>query len=124
MKVFITCTAHDLITGKKRIIAKGDALLNGNRLLYPDSEKGYRNSVSFDDDCIRLERIGEVSSVTSLSKKNNGESHVNSIYGEMIMTNELIAFHRTDEEWGVEYRIISGDEEVLHQILNWEIEIR
>ena len=119
MKVSLRMIRKDLLTNEEEVLLETEALLNGNRLLYRESENA-RQSVMFGHEII-LERHADVTSCTVLKPLGRGISTVDSIYGTMEMETELVDAKRTEEEWMAEYRLLSGKETVLHQRIIWQI---
>ena len=119
MKVSVRLKQIDRISGKETILVQGPGLLNGNRLLYPESSHAVQ-SVTFDDEEIILERKADVVSRTVLRKRGRGKSFIDSECGRLELETELSRYEKNDTVWLVEYRVLSGDEPVLDQILIWE----
>jgi hypothetical protein len=95
-------------------------LLNGSRLLYPEDRHAVQ-SVIFGEEEIILERKADVISRTVLRKRGRGKSFIDSEYGRLELETELSRYEKNDTVWLVEYRVLSGDDPVLDQILIWEI---
>ncbi len=121
MKISVKLKRIDKMTGEEDILAETKGLLNGNRLLYPESETAVQ-AVTFDGEEIILERKAETVSRTVLRKRGRGKSFIDSEYGRFGLETELIRYVKNDTVWLVEYRVFSGSETVLDQILIWEID--
>ena len=120
MKTSVRLKQIDRFSGEEKILVQGQGLLNGNRLLYPESKDAVQ-SVTFNDEEIILERKADVISRTELRKRGRGKSFIDSEFGRLELETELGRYERNDTVWLVEYRVLSGDEPVLDQILIWEI---
>lgn len=124
MKVYIRMIRRDMLSNEneEEVLLETEALLNGNRLLYRESETA-RQSVVFGSQII-LERHADVSSETVLIPGREGKSTVTSEYGTMELKTRLIDFYRTPQEWSVEYQVAAGREISLHQRLIWQISLK
>lgn len=122
MKVSVRMIRRDMLTGEEEVLLETEGLLNGNRLLYRESDTA-RQSVIFADQII-LQRHADVSSKTVLSYGKEGVSTIVSAYGTMELKTRLLASHRSLNEWSVLYQVVSGSEIVLHQELVWQISMR
>lgn len=120
MKVFVRLRQTDRVSGKETTLVQTQGLLNGSRLLYPEDRHAVQ-SVIFGEDEIILERKADVISRTVLRKRGRGKSFIDSEYGRLELETELSRYEKNDTVWLVEYRVLSGDEPVLDQILIWEI---
>ena len=121
MKISVKLKRIDKMTGEEDILAETKGLLNGNRLLYPESETAVQ-AVTFDGEEIILERKAETVSRTVLRKRGRGRSYIDSEYGRLEFETELTRYEKNDNFRLVEYRVYAGNEPVLNQILIWEIE--
>ena len=122
MKVSVRMIRRDMLTGDEEVLLETEGLLNGNRLLYRESDTA-RQSVIFDEQII-LQRNADVSSKTVLTYGKEGTSTVISEYGTMELKTRLLASHKSLQEWSVLYQVVSGSEIVLHQELVWQISMR
>lgn len=120
MKVFVTLKAFDLIKGNEKILAEGPAILNDNTLLYKEPETNAKHKITFQDDII-IERKADVHSITRLEKNGQGSAIVESPYGVMTLEAECISLSKQNYCWLAEYRILSGNDVILHQRLEWRI---
>lgn len=119
MKVRLRMLRIDMLTGEEETLLETEALLNRDRLLYRESETA-RQSVFFGENII-LERHADISSRTVLIPYRDGTAEVTSEYGTMEMKTRLLAFHKDQFEWSVEYQVLVQDEISLHQKLIWRI---
>ena len=122
MKVNIRMIRRDMLSNEEEVLLETEALLNGNRLLYRESETA-RQSVVFGPQII-LERHADVSSETVLIPGREGTGTVTSEYGTMELKTRLIDFSRTPQEWSAEYQVYAGSEIALHQKLIWQISMK
>ena len=122
MKVSVRMIRRDMLTGEEEVLIETEGLLNGNRLLYRESDTA-RQSVIFDEQII-LQRHADVSSKTVLTYGKEGTSTVISEYGTMELKTRLLASHKSLQEWSVLYQVVSGSGIVLHQDLVWQISVR
>ena len=120
MKVKVRLRQIDNISGEETIVADTPGLLNGNRLLYPES-RGIAHSVTFGEEAIILERKADTSSRTELRKRGRGKSFIDSEFGRLEFGTELKRYEQKDNFRLAEYRLLSDEEPVLDQILIWEI---
>ena len=119
MKVHVKLRQIAMPGGEEKILADTRGLLNGERLLYPE-DTGIMHTVTFGAEEIILERKADVVSRTVLRKRGRGKSFIDSEYGRLELETELSRYEKNDTVWLVEYRVLSGDEPVLDQILIWE----
>lgn len=121
MKVSVKLRQQDLLNNEENILVDCAGLLNGERLLYPES-KGIMQTITFGEDEVILERKADVISRTELRKRGRGRSYIDSEYGRLEFETELTRYEKNDNFRLVEYRVYAGNEPVLNQILIWEIE--
>lgn len=122
MRVHVKFTQYDLLENRSSVIADGNGILSGNRLLYPEKENpSCRNEILFEEERIVLKRSADVSSETQLLKGKPGMARVISPYGEMFLETMLERFCRSESVWEAVYRILSDGEPVVYQRLVWEI---
>ena len=120
MKVSVLLRQHDKLNGSESILVNTTGLLNGERLLYPEGKNAV-HSVTFGEEEVILERKADVTSRTVLRKGGRGESFIDSEYGRLVLETELSRYEKNDTDFLVEYRVLSGNETVLDQLLIWEI---
>ncbi|MBE6121851.1 MAG: hypothetical protein E7190_03975 [Erysipelotrichaceae bacterium] len=122
MMIHVLLTQYDLLEGTGTVIAEGSGNLSGDTLIYREkAEPFYFHEVNFTDRKITLERKAEIRSVTELVPMGKGTSTVHSPFGKMELTTVLNGWSRQEDTWMVEYKVLSGDETVLHQRLVWEL---
>ena len=120
MRISVKLTQHDLLEDKKQILLETNALYDGNTLRYREGNDGGVHQVYFGDDLISFERKADVHTKITLYDNRDGESTVDSQYGQMYMQTRLCHAEKCDEYWSVEYQLMSNDEVILHQKLCWE----
>ena len=120
MRVKVILEATDLNTGEKKVLADGPAILNGDELLYTEKDTNARHKITFSDEVI-IERKAEISSRTVIREGKRGESVVSSEFGDMKMLTEGKMKTHSKTAWLVEYLVISENETVLRQRLEWKI---
>ena len=120
MRVDIQLRREDVLTGEEEIIFEGPAILNHDRLVYFEERGGAKQTVTFEEGKIVLERVAEISSRTVLRTEGTGSSRVDSPYGIMSLDTVLRSFDKDEDRWMVEYQVLSGNEPVTDQRLIWK----
>lgn len=122
MKLKVVLTQYNLLENEEKIIAEGNAILENNHLKYKEKDEDAFHIVSFEEDCVKLERKCDVPSTTILNPNKYGRSVVESIYGNMEFKTFTHQIVKNDEEWIVDYSLFSENNEILHQRLVWKFE--
>lgn len=122
MKLKVVLTQYNLLENEEKIIAEGNAILENNHLKYKEKDEDAFHIVSFEEDCVKLERKCDVPSTTILNPNKYGRSVVESIYGNMEFKTFTHQIVKNDEEWIVDYSLFSENNEILHQRLVWKLE--
>ena len=120
MKVRIQLKQINLLENEKKIIADGNAILENNHLKYKEKDENALHFVTFEEDVVTLERKCDISSITVLKNGKFGHSTIKSPYGDMEMKTKKVL--KSESLWAVEYSVISENEEVLRQRLEWSIQ--
>ena len=120
MRVRIRLERTDLENGVTEEIADTPALMRSDCLTYFEKKNGAKHEDVFGEEIV-LKRNADISSETVLKKEGIGECAVHSPYGTMKMDTILEAYEKSSNKWIVEYRILSGQETVSHQKLEWKI---
>ena len=122
MRVHVRFTKYDLLENRSSVIADGNGILSGSRLMYLEKENpSAKNEILFEEGRIVLKRMADVSSETELLEGKPGMAKVTSPYGEMFLETMLERFRRSESVWEAVYRILSDGEPVVYQRLVWEI---
>lgn len=122
MMIHVLLTQYDLLEGTETVVAEGIGDLSGDTLVYREkAEPFYFHEVFFSDRRITLERKADIRSVTELVPMGKGRSTVYSPFGKMELTTVLNGWSREEDRWMAEYKVLSGDDTVLHQRLVWEL---
>lgn len=122
MRIHVRCVQYDLLEGRKTILAEGSGELLNDMLAYEEKGTGFLHKVMFSDTCVVLKRGGDMPSVTTLVPGKRGKAAVSSAYGVMELETELEEMHKTEKQWMVTYRVISGEETASRMKLVWEME--
>ncbi|MDY3234664.1 MAG: DUF1934 family protein [Erysipelotrichaceae bacterium] len=122
MRVHVKFTQYDLLENRSSVIADGNGILSGSRLMYLEKENpSAKNEILFEEGRIVLKRMADVSSETELLEGKPGMAKVTSPYGEMYLETSLERFSCSEKVWEAVYRILSDGEPVVYQRLVWEI---
>lgn len=122
MKVDVTLTKYDLLTGEVMTLAKGPGNLKEESLTYYElSNPVVKHEITFSQERILLRRFAEIESETELLTEGIGHSHIHSPYGTMMVETELKGYEKGNDYYLVEYVIKSDGEIVSHQKMLWEI---
>ena len=122
MRVRIQLKQINLLEHEEKIIADGNAILENNHLKYKEKDENALHFVTFEDDVITLERKCDISSITVLKNGKYGHSTVKSPYGDMEMKTKTHKVLKSESLWAVEYSVLSENEEILRQRLEWSIQ--
>lgn len=122
MRVHVKFTQYDLLENRSSVIADGNGILAGSRLMYLEKENpSAKNEILFEEGRIVLKRMADVSSETELLEGKPGMAKITSPYGEMYLETSLERSSCSEEVWEAVYRILSDGELVVYQRLVWEI---
>ena len=121
MKVGLKLFSVNLDTDESQLLADCAALFDGRRLLYQEKDTGAKHQITLSDECLKIQRNADVTSITALRKDGGGNTRIISEYGVMELDAVCEYMHVSDTLWSVVYRIESQGEVTLHQRLEWHI---
>lgn len=119
MEIRIVAKSYNILNDEEILIKDGKGYLFGNKLSYLEDE-GIRNEVSFNENEILIERVGN--SIISLKLNEYSTSKVTTVYGELILDTYLIDFNQDDDIWFVEYKLFLESDLIGHFKVIWGIE--
>ncbi|MGB4613380.1 MAG: DUF1934 family protein [Erysipelotrichaceae bacterium] len=119
MEIRIIAKSYNILNDEEILIKDGKGYLFENKLSYLEDE-GTRNEVSFNENEILIERVGN--SIISLKLNEYSTSKVTTVYGELILDTYLIDFNQDDDIWFVEYKLFLESDLIGHFKVIWEIE--
>ena len=121
MKVRLQLISVNLDTNESQVLADCAALFDGKRLLYQEKNTGAKHQITLSDECLKIQRNADVTSITALRKDGGGNTRIISEYGVMELDAVCEYMHLTDTLWTVVYRIENQGEVTLHQKLEWHM---
>lgn len=115
------CIIHqtDCMENTKIVFYEGQALISENSLFFCENEN--ENTFTYVADEFHIKRTGEVNTDVHLYLYQRGEATVESEYGLPVFDTEIVNYVVQDDDWTIEYKVLHGDDEVLHTKIECKI---
>lgn len=120
MEVKILVTQHDCLNNEDQVIADGKAFLADDKLVYWEkNDSTVRNEVTFKD-FVAIHRYGAYETLIRLGG-NLGKAVVKTEMGLLKFDTKLLDYRKDDDEYFVEYQLLSNEEILAHMKFRWSI---